>query len=54
MKLREMLPDIWQGIIDSNPLWAVTRPWTLEQGVNMRALNLSVILQEALRDAQNS
>ena len=51
MKLREMLPDIWQGIIDNNALWDATRPWTREQGVSMRALNLSVILQEALSEA---
>ena len=51
MKLREMLPDIWQGIIDTNALWAATRPWTREQGVNMRALNLAQIMQDALREA---
>lgn len=50
MKLREMLPDIWQGIIDNNALWAVTRPWVRQQGVNMRALNLAIILQKALHE----
>lgn len=52
MTLREMLPDIWQAIIDTNALWAATRPWTREQGVSMRALNLAHILQEALREAR--